>query len=522
MPDDPTSTTTEVAALEARGMTKRYGSVLACDAVDLTLRHGEIHGILGENGAGKSTLMRMLIGLALPDRGSILIEGEKVRVTDPLQAARLGIGMVHQHYSLVDALTVWENVALGERDRLAPEATRVRISEISERYGLEVDPEARVGDLSAGMRQRVEIVKCLRHGPRIIILDEPTSVLSPVETAKLFDVLREGVRRDGWAVALVSHKLHEVLRVTDRITIMRDGRVADRVLTEDADAPSLARAMVGRPVALRTASAAIGVAVAPVSTPQGSTQQQSPILEIRGATARRPDGRVLLSGLDLTVRPGEIVGVAGVEGNGQHALGDLLSSLLALDSGTVLVAGEQIPTGRAGAMTAAGVAVIPEDRHESGVVVEMSVAENLSLAAMPTNRGVIDRRVLVERAERLIAEFDIHTPGPATPVGQLSGGNQQRVLLARALSTGPRVLVASQPTRGLDVGAIEYVGERLEQAARDGIAVLLISTDLGEIAALSHRIAVIYRGSIIGEMSRAELDVERLGMLIGGARREAG
>ncbi|WKZ82748.1 MAG: ABC transporter ATP-binding protein [Acidimicrobiia bacterium] len=497
-------------------MTKRYGPIVACDGVDLTLRHGEIHGILGENGAGKSTLMRMLIGLALPDRGSIFIEGEKVRVNDPLQAARLGIGMVHQHYSLVDALTVWENVALGERDRLAPEATRIRISEISERYGLEVDPEARVGDLTAGMRQRVEIVKCLRHGPRIIILDEPTSVLSPPETAKLFDVLREGVQRDGWAVVLVSHKLHEVLRVTDRITIMRDGRVVDEVPTGDADAPSLARAMVGRPVALRAASAAIGAAVAPTAGSQQPTTDLAPVLEIREATAHRSDGRVLLDRLSLTVRPGEIVGVAGVEGNGQHALGDLLSSLLPLQSGSVLVAEEPIPTGRAGAMAAAGVAVIPEDRHESGVVVEMSVAENLSLATMPTRRGVIDRRELAERADRLIAEFDIHTPGPDTPVGQLSGGNQQRVLLARALSTGPRVLVAAQPTRGLDVGAIEYVGERLEQAARDGIAVLLISTDLGEIAALAQRIVVIYRGSIVGEMDRSDLDMERLGLLIGG------
>lgn len=513
-------TETASPVLEVRGMTKRFGNVVACDEVDLVLHRGEIHGILGENGAGKSTLMRMLIGLALPDRGTIEIDGEPCTILDPLHAAERGIGMVHQHYSLVDALTVWENVALGERGDLDPEATKTRIRSISARYGLDVEPDLRVRDLTAGQRQRVEIVKCLRHEPRILILDEPTSVLTPAESEQLFAVLREGVQREGWAVALVSHKLDEILQASDRITIMRDGKVVHRVLTADADAPSLARAMVGRDVTLRAGIAAIGATSVPAAAEGApAAVRAEPILEVSAATVRAADGEVLLNGLSLTVSPGEIVGVAGVEGNGQEPLSRVLSSLLRLDSGTVRVAGQTVPTGVAGAMNRAGIAVIPADRHASGCVMEMSVAENLVLSSIDryTTRGVLDHDAIRRHAAELIAEFGIHAPGPDIPFGLLSGGNQQRAVLARELSVGPKVLVAAQPTRGLDVGAIEYIGDRLQQAAASGIAVLLISTDLGEIAALAHRILVIYRGRIVGEMSRAALDMERLGLLIGGS-----
>jgi simple sugar transport system ATP-binding protein len=507
--------------VELRDMTKRYGPVVACDDVDLSLRRGEIHGILGENGAGKSTLMKMLIGLAIPDRGAIMVDGQQCQIFDPLQAASLGIGMVHQHYSLVDALTVWENVALGEKGGLDREATRQRVIGISERYGLTIDPDAPVRDLTAGLRQRVEIIKCLRHEPRILILDEPTSVLTPSESEQLFEVLGEGVRREGWAVALVSHKLDEVLQATDRITIMRDGRVVEQVMTADADAPSLARAMVGRAVTLRAGAAAIGgsadeiLADAEVDDLAGV----DPILRIDDASLRAEDGAVLLDGLSLTVRPGEIVGVAGVEGNGQTPMSDVLSSLMKLDSGRVTMNGSEVRTGAAGAMADAGIVVIPADRHASGCVTGLSVAENLVLSSMQTmsTRGILRRTDLKRRAEELIDEFDIHTPGPDALLGQLSGGNQQRVVLARALSVGPKVLVAHQPTRGLDVGAIEYIGERLRAAADDGIGVLLVSTDLGEIAALADRILVMYRGAIIGEMSRSDLDMERLGLMLGGS-----
>jgi ABC-type uncharacterized transport system ATPase subunit len=506
-------------ALSLRGMMKHFGQVTACDGVDLDLEHGEIHGILGENGAGKSTLMKMVIGLALPDRGTIRLNGEPVRMTDPLQAAKRGIGMVHQHYSLVDALTAWENVALGETGSLEAGGTRARMLEVCDRYGLEVDPDAVVRDLTAGLRQRVEIIKCLIHEPSIIILDEPTSVLTPAESEYLFQVLREGVHREGWAVALVSHKLDEVLHATDRITIMRDGRVVERVATADADAPSLARAMVGRDVSLRAGAAALGVAIEADDVVASETPAVGPILEIVDARLVAPDGAVLLDGLTLDVRPGEIVGVAGVEGNGQTPLSWVMSSLTPLASGTVRMEGVEIPTGVAGKMKDAGIAVIPADRYHSGCIPDMTVAENLVLATIDlvSHRGVLDPGAINDHAAELIDEFDIHTPGPDTPFAQLSGGNQQRVVLARALSDRPKVLVAHQPTRGLDVGAIEYIGERLKSAAHDGIGVLLLSTDLGEIMALADRIVVIYRGRIIGHMSRAEVDMEQLGLLIGGS-----
>ncbi|MCJ7726294.1 MAG: ABC transporter ATP-binding protein [Acidimicrobiia bacterium] len=502
-------------------MTKRYGEVVACDGVDLDLHAGEIHGILGENGAGKSTLMKMVIGLALPDHGAMTLDGESCQIHSPIDAARRGIGMVHQHYSLVDALTVWENVALGERGLLNPGATRDKVVEITKRYGLEVDPDAHIRDLTAGVRQRVEIIKCLRHEPRIIILDEPTAVLTPAESEQLFEVLVEGVRREGWAVALVSHKLDEVLAATDRITIMRDGKVVDRVLTSEADAPSLARAMVGRDVTLRAGAAAIGTVTADTPDRQGTAKESEipPVLQIANASAKAADGALLLDGLSLDVRPGEVVGVAGVEGNGQTPLARILESLIRLDSGSVTVDGKAVPTGKAGAMQRAGIAVIPADRHHSGCVPEMSVAENLVLSSLDrfSKRGVLDADAIRSRAKSLIEEFDIHCPGCDTPLGQLSGGNQQRVVLARSLSDEPKILVAHQPTRGLDVGAIEYIGERLLAAAKDGIGVLLLSTDLGEIAALADRIVVMYRGRIIGEMTRAEMDMERLGLLIGGS-----
>ena len=525
MADLHTTTTLEQAdegiALRLKGMSKRFGEVVACDRVDLDLHHGEIHGILGENGAGKSTLMKMVIGLALPDRGTIYLDGEPTRIVDPHDAAEYGIGMVHQHYSLVDALTVWENVALGEVGDLDRETTRRKVAEVSERYGLEVDPDAHVRDLTAGQRQRVEIIKCLRHEPRIIILDEPTSVLTPAESEHLFEVLREGVRAEGWAVSLVSHKLDEVLQATDRITIMRDGRVVERVETDRADAPSLARAMVGRDVTLRAGSAAIGATDELVATNGDRSTEEGlqPVLEVVDASLRAPDGAVLLDGLSLEVRPGEIVGVAGVEGNGQTPLSWVLSSLTALDRGTVRVDGREVPTGVAGAMKDAGVAIIPADRYHSGCVPEMTVAENLVLSTIEqvSERGVLRPEQITERATELIAQFDVHTPGPNTPFEQLSGGNQQRVVLARELSTSPKVLVAHQPTRGLDVGAIEYIGERLRATADEGIGVLLMSTDLGEIAALADRIVVIYRGRIIGEMSRSGMDMEQLGLLIGGS-----
>ncbi len=507
-------------AVELLGITKRYGAVAACDGVDLALHRGRIHGILGENGAGKSTLMKVLIGLVTPDSGTIAIDGTHHRQLDPITAAANGIAMVHQHFSLVEPLKVWENVALGETGRLHPAAVRARIGEIIEQYGLAIDPDARVGELTAGLRQRVEIIKCLRRDPTIVVFDEPTSVLTPEESAQLFEQLRTVVAAEGRAVVLVSHKLDEVLAATDEITIMRLGRVVDRLDTAVADAHGLARSMVGRDVTLRAESAALGVLRTETDVDaelQGAAGDV--VLSISGATAQGPGGVALLDGLDLEGRAGEIVGVAGVEGNGQRALADLLSSLIPLRSGSVEVGGERVSTTKPGAMSRAGIAVIPEDRHDSGVVLDMSVTENLMLIdqSRVATRGVIDMEAARHQASQLIYDFEIQCGGPDAPLWSLSGGNQQRVVLARELSNEPKVLVAAQPTRGLDVGAIEYMSGRIRDAAAAGVAVLLISSELEEILELSHRIVVMHRERIVGSMERADADLERIGMMMGGA-----
>jgi ABC-type uncharacterized transport system ATPase subunit len=504
-------------AVRLEGVSKRYGNVQACDRVDLTLEPGRIHGLLGENGAGKSTLMKILIGLVVPDAGTITIGGRRVQLRDPLDAARHGIGMVHQHFSLVEPLRVWENVALGEAGNLRPAAVRARINELSTRYGLNVDPDAVVGDLPVGMRQRVEIIKCLRRDPSILIFDEPTSVLTPTESAQLFETLRHVVIDEGRAVALVSHKLDEIIQATDEVTIMRHGRVVDHVATADVDAAQLAASMVGRAVALRGDRIAHVAPLEATDAPAAAPEAPE-VLRLNEVTVRTRDGRILLDRLSLHVRAGEIVGVAGVEGNGQRPLADVLSSLIGIIEGEVFVGGRTVATGKAGAMAAAGVGVIPEDRHDSGVVLEMTVAENLWLVnpARVARAGVIDEDRMRTGAEQLIDEFDISCAGPDALLMSLSGGNQQRVVLARELSNGPKVLVAAQPTRGLDVGAIEYMSGRLRQAAADGVGILLISSELEEILDLADRILVMSDGQIIGEMGRDEADLGRIGLMMGG------
>ena len=508
-------------AVAIRNVTKRYGEIVACDGIDLDLHRSEVHGILGENGAGKSTLMRILIGLVAPDSGEIAIDGTVQRITDPQTAASLGVGMVHQHFSLVDELRVWENVVLGEEARLDRRAARNLVGEIGERYGLGLDPDAVVGDLTAGFRQRVEIVKCLRRDPDIVIFDEPTSVLTPQESEQLFAVLRVAVAAERKAVALVSHKLDEILHATDVVTILRRGRVVDTMATRDADARTLAQAMVGRPVSLRHEALALGL----VDEPLGATATAAPSVAASGPPALRisnavalANGRPVLDHLSLDVYAGEIVGVAGVEGNGQAELADVLGSLLTLDEGSVEVHGTAIPTGHAGQMGGAGIGLIPEDRHDAGCVLALSVADNLALGELGRGAALarIDRGARRRRAAELIAEFGIDCAGPDATFASLSGGNQQRVVLARELNAEPTVLVAAQPCRGLDVGAIEFIGQRLRAAADRGIAVLLISSELEEILALADRIVVIHAGRIRGEMIRAEADIERIGLMMGG------
>lgn len=507
--------------VELRGITKRFGAVVACDDVTLSLFPGQIHGILGENGAGKSTLMKILIGLVLPDSGSISIDGTQCTIHDPIDAAVHGIGMVHQHFSLVEPLTVWENVALGDAGKLDPDAVRNRIGELGEQYGLIIDPDAYVRDLTAGLRQRVEIIKCLRRDPTVLVFDEPTSVLTPEESQLLFKSLRAMVASEGKSVVLVSHKLDEVLTTTDDITIMRQGRVVDRMDTAETNAPALARSMVGREVSLRAERAALGHIELDIRSeviPETAVTTE-PVLTITNAYAKAPDGDHLLDDLTLEVHPGEVVGVAGVEGNGQRALADLLSSLLPLSSGTVAVNGEPVSTSSPGAMSRAGIGVIPEDRHDSGVVLDMTVAENLVLVdpQRVARHGIIDRKTLNRFAEDMIREFGIQCSGPHAPLWSLSGGNQQRVVLARELADHPKVLVAAQPTRGLDVGAIEYMTDRIRDAAAAGVAVLLISSELEEILDVADRIVVMSGRRIVGEMPRLGVDLENLGLLMGGA-----
>lgn len=543
-------------AVQMRGVTKRFGGVTACRDVNLSLHEGEIHGILGENGAGKSTLMRMLMGMLQPDAGSIAIDGEVRRFKAPAEAAKWGIGMVHQQFSLVEPLTVWENVVLGERSRFSPAAARRWIKEIADTYGLDVNPDERVSDLSAGLRQRVEIIKCLRSDPRILILDEPTAVLTPQESEQLFAVLRRVVEQQNKVLALVSHRLDEVLAAADQITIMRAGEAVERFAAADADASGLARAMLGRDVPLRSAADAVargrletsegsssaagsggtgrsGQAGRSASPKEGSRQTRDaglqpelqPVLSVNGASASGRNGRILLDALSLEVRPGEIVGVAGEEGNGQSALEDLLSGFLKLDSGDVLVQGRRVSVGKPGSMARAGVAVVPSDRSESGCVLNMSVAENLTLLFPPISPlgfGILDLKARLREAEKLMEQFGVQAPRPDAPMRSLSGGNQQRVILARELSGNPKVLVASQPTSGLDVGGVEYVYERIRRVAEDGAGVLLISTELVEVLDFAERILVISKGRIVAEMPRSEADVERLGMLMGGAASSSG
>ncbi len=510
------------SAVTAEKLSKTYGSVKACDEVDIDLRRGEIHGVLGENGAGKSTLMKMLIGLVIPDSGSISIDGQTVSISDPLVAASLGIGMVHQHFSLVEALTVWENVVLGDDSRLDRKQTRDRVAELSLQYGLDVNPDSLVADLPVGMRQRVELLKCLRRDPEVIILDEPTSVLTPEESDQLFDSLRKVVEEENRAVALVSHRLREVLSATDRITIMRNGAVIDRCLTGDTNENLLARAMVGRDVEINFKGSNKSV-----NNPESmkSFEQKSPedensrnfILETRKIDLFGTSGTKELDGFDLSIKKGEIFGLAGVEGNGQSALVEVLSGLRAIDAGEMFLNGEKIHSTRHGYLTRRGVSVIPEDRHDSGVVLGMTVAENFLLSNLDAgfSRGFLRKNKRDKKALELINRFEINCAGPDAPLWSLSGGNQQRVVLAREISNDPLVLIASQPTRGLDVGAIEYMSNQLRILSESGVGVLLISSELDEIFSLSDRVGVIFRGKMVASLPTVEADREEIGLFMG-------
>ena len=473
--------------LELRGITKRFPGVLANDHIDLTLEEGEIHALLGENGAGKSTLMNILYGLYSQDEGEIYIRGKQSNITGPTDAIRQGIGMVHQHFMLVPVLTVTENVMLGQEPTrgLVLDRKRVadRIRQISEQHGLKVDPGAKVEDLSVGVRQRVEIIKVLYRNADILILDEPTAVLTPQEADDLFEILRS-LRAQGVSIIFISHKLREVLDLADRVTVLRRGAVVGEAKTSDANQAMLAEMMVGRPVALTVS--------------KEPAKPGEPVLAVEDLKVLDDRLQLVVNGISFEVHTGEIVGVAGVQGNGQTELVEALTGLRPVQAGRVAIDGKDLTNATPRQIIEAGTAHIPEDRQEDGLVLSFSVCDNMVLntyyRAPFANNTVMDHQAILKRGIELIFEFDCRTPGPDVPVGNLSGGNQQKVIVARELSRPIRLLIAAQPTRGLDVGSIEYIHERLIEKRDTGVAVLLVSAELDEIMGLSDRIAVMYKG----------------------------
>jgi general nucleoside transport system ATP-binding protein len=486
------------------GVTKRFPGVVANDSVDLTLERGEIHALIGENGAGKSTLMRVLYGLYPPDGGHIEVRGEEVRINSPRAALALGIGMVHQHFVLVDRFTVAENIILGAEggSLIDLDAAVKEIEEQAKTYGFKLDARRRVEDLSVGEEQRVEILKALYRGVDVLILDEPTAVLTPPETKELFDNLRR-LKADGKTIVFISHKLDEVLDIADRITVLRRGKVVGETTPSDASKEKLAEMMVGREVLFRLEKPDVDAG--------------HPVLEVEGLSLR---GR--LHDIDLQVRRGEILGVAGVEGNGQRELAEVLIGLQAPDAGRIVLDGKDI-TGRSVAENRKqGCAFIPEDRHERGLVLNMTLWENSLLGqqsreAYAGGWGLLDIKKIKKLASRLIKEFDVRARSIGNDAATLSGGNQQKLILARELEGDPRLLIAHQPTRGLDVGAIEFVWKQILEQKEAGRAVLLISAELDEIYELSDRIVTIYEGRITGEYSPDD-PREKVGIGMTGAK----
>jgi general nucleoside transport system ATP-binding protein len=501
------------AAVEMRAIVKRFPGVLANDRVDFQAAGGEVHALLGENGAGKSTLSNILTGLYRPDAGEIFIDGEPVHFQSPRDALDARIFMVHQHFRLVEPFTVAENVVLGDHRgdgrtfRLRPRAIEQRVAELSKRYGLAVDPRARIWQLSLGEQQRVEILKALYREARILILDEPTAVLTPQEADTLFETLRE-MAAEGRTVVFISHKLHEVKAVADRVTVLRGGRSIATVPAAEASLRSLASLMVGRELD--------GGQPARTRTPG------EPALQLTDVWSDADRGDSAVRGASLVVRGGEIVAVAGVAGNGQRELAETVAGMRRATRGEILVGGKEIRGGDPRSAIAAGVAYVPEDRLGTGVAPSLSIASNLALKGYrerSSSHGPLLRLGRMrERAVELIQRYSIAASGPGAAARLLSGGNLQKVVLAREFSGKPRLLIAASPTRGLDVGAIETVHGYLREAAADGVGVLLISEDLDEILLLADRVAVMYEGAIVGETSREEADVEEIGLLMAGGQ----
>jgi simple sugar transport system ATP-binding protein len=501
-----------------RSITKRFPGVLANDSVDFDARHGEVHALLGENGAGKSTLASILTGLYRPDSGEIAIDGKTVEFHSPRDATAAGVSMVHQHFRLAASLTVADNIVLGHSGtpwlRTNPATIESQVVELAKRYRMPVRAEARVWQLSVGEQQRVEILKALYRGARILILDEPTSLLTPQEADDLFETLRR-MTAEGRTIVLVSHKLDELMSVADRVTVLRAGKLIGTVNTGDSSPRELARMMIGRDLATSPLAGEVGP-----KGRAGATDSRI-ALELKDVSADGDLGLQALHDVSLSVHSGEVVGVAGVAGNGQRELAEAISGARPRTNGGVMVKGRSLRSGDPEDAIVRGVAHVPEDRLGTGVSPSLSIAENLILKshrqAPMSTRGVLRHDRIKRNAQDLIKRFAVVAPGPDTPTRLLSGGNVQKVVLARELSSNPAVIVAANPTRGLDVGATEAVRGLLLEAARQGVGILLISEDLDEILLLADRIAVIYEGRIMGVVPRSTADVQHLGLMMAGS-----
>ncbi|MBK8315443.1 MAG: ABC transporter ATP-binding protein [Acidobacteria bacterium] len=490
--------------IEMRKITKRFGSVTANKGINLSIPANTIHAIVGENGAGKSTIMKILYGFYTADEGEIVIDGLKRDIRNPYHAIALGLGMVHQHFMLIPPMTVLENIVLGAEPgnaiKIDFKKAEAEIKKLSQDFGFDIDPRATVADLSVGQQQRVEVLKALYRGARILILDEPTAVLTPQEVEEFFKILRS-MRDQGKTVIIITHKLSEVLALSDNVTVMRDGQVVGERRTSETNAAELARLMVGREVLLRVEK--------PPANPKDA------VLSVRNL---KLDSR--LSNLNFEVRSGEIVGIAGVEGNGQTELVEVLSGLLRADSGTITLTGRDITRLGARELKELGIAHIPEDRHRRGLLLDFDLAHNTILGthyrapAAPSVLGLLDEKAINAKAERIIADFDVRPPNAALPAKALSGGNQQKLVVGREFDLHPKLMLVSQPTRGVDIGAIEFIHRKLIELRDSGAAILLVSAELEEVLSLSDRILVMYQGRIVGEVDPQAANQEHIGLLM--------
>jgi ABC-type uncharacterized transport system ATPase subunit len=507
-PEQPQAVDAAAPLLAMRGITKRYPGVVANDAISIDVSAGEIHALLGENGAGKSTLMNVLYGLAVPDAGEVLLDGKPIEIDGPNDAIRRGISMVHQHFMLVPVLSVAENILLGDEPMANPVmldrgAAAREIRELGQRFGWEIDPDVPVGSLSVGWQQRVEILKALYRRARVLVLDEPTASLTPQETREIFEVLRR-LRSEGYAIIFISHKLYEVLEIADRITVIRRGKVVGSRVPSETDEDDLAELMVGREVTL--------------TVDRGESHPGDAVLTVEGLHVRDDRAHEVVHGVDFAVRAGEIFGIAGVAGNGQDELVEALVGLRRATAGRATLSGVDITAASPRKLHRLGVGFVPADRHRYGLVLSFPLTDNLALNdyyRRPYARGFVrDDDAVARYAERVIAEYDVRTPSATVPAGTLSGGNQQKVVVAREFDGELTLLVLDQPTRGLDVGSIEFI-HRQAIAKRDaGVAVLLVSAELDEVLELSDRIAVMYRGSIVSVLDARTTNREEVGLLM--------